>query len=1842
MGGLYPSEIPLEPFAHVLHFIMARQLDFGDDFISDFLRDGSEQAGPADRATSLIKAIGYTLKAIEDDRPATWPKNADFSTFGTETFESSGDLLSTETAGKQEVIDFMKKCSPAIVNRLFACDRSVSHLLLSNDAVSLSAHASSSAMQGVETIMRKHGDVHVSYPSRYDPIFRLQAAILDVMPRTHNEDASIPQIANILSRGTFSSSPAVCIAASEAMRRYAQNPLHCAVLVNTYLQFVFETRHVFRDTFVGLRLLDSQFERVVRLWVDLLQALVGHQRIAEARDEEQELQGITPNLIDKIDGVAMFLLCSSSVPLRRLASQVLAAARDLEGQQRRPSAAFRYSRVSPDRPIVKRVIQLFDATLEEHEAAKYRSLSWLTSSDRTRFDMAVAKDRVKLLQRIAESEHPKDGLLWLAILPRFVDEVYEQLPGPAQDLRSIVVATVLRLQGHVASTASVSASRATPGMRASPSTRMSSDTGVLADYWRSYLSVLTVTMPSQGTTPATPPVQRTKEAVILTPDTIGSPALFHYLTSILTWEDPRFKDAAVYALGSVGADMLRPLSEILLGVARRLADGSKIGGNSRDSRRGTNNGPLWTSLAHVFRLVSPLILETNSAHLANLSSMIGFVKLTFALLSDRAVKEDFDLQSLRRSFCIVVENLTNALGKFDSSDRFLGEEMRGAVFKLCYEWCHVGRRPDVAKARESHTLQAAAEGYRGDRDRAQYLDDLQAKTKLLSAAAAEAMAGLCQGKLISSSETTPAAQSSEHIVEPLTVLRWIRGMFSSSSSAHHETGRCVELGKSKLMTRKALFALLKYNWRCSRLLDEVLHQSFGEGEQFMLDSSFFAVVADVVTERLVELPIEQLACLALSKLGHPIPDIRLRAFQLAQSLDPDYNGAVNLLPAVGGCAPIVYRQAQQEMSLRLAEIYPDNALEFLSECTTRLSQLEAPRRQATLSILPAWMGVLELAPDTTDADISAQDHRALSNLVYLAVRFSDDHLDEIRQVFLTFAGEHKGNTTALVKFLFEQGGKRKSPEFVGHAQRIIACLAQSDAAETLFEEIFNFVEPSAMASLSDVDVPLTPAGSLANLDALLSAPSTRSQTFSAGQLALLFSGELLPYRLGDVELSKRLPTLLHVALVHVDNPGPALRDQCQAVLFQVLRAWIASHTSTSPDATASIQSAERKLSAMSRARNAMFWRAEDDGGPTSAFLAPPKMTTLVMKILGILLPLHPRIKQTWGELALAWATSCPIRHLACRSFQAFRILSPRISPRMLADTLARLSSTIASSSPEIQAFNLEVLRTFAAITQDLSMSDMASYPQIFWCSVACLTTPFEEEYLEVVELLSHVLDKTNLSDPTVVSHLVSFRPSDWVGPTPHLQRLLLPGLRSSKTYMMSFDLIRRLASCAHDDLIDPPEERLLHGFIAALPWMLHSTDLGEPNEDLGTMALDLAALAETSNPSLSRLLTSFAHARFRSKDDFVRQAASLLRDYLRQYALDIITILLGFVLNDNEWMREKSMQLLKMVFASPEARAQAQIHGNELLQPLLRLVSTKHSAQALDVLDLPVTSDSPVTGKIFGPVSPSGWSVPNPKDASALTRDNVTAVFNTCAQETRAASAHFSVVQFADIRAFNPSQLSLDIPSPPVTGSQATGHETDNASMGDLVGALHSLNQFFDDGLDGTSTSQTGHTRIPSETPSGRRIGAIMAVSIKLDLCADDADTQRNARGRHPSMSSPIYETSVRRQHKHTLSEMTSSSISSMADVPDDRKQFYGLGGSLAARNGREEQQRHHHHQQQSYSSTNTDGEGYVEEKSGLFNLDEGDTSSISLAQSAVSEESGTNQSTPVTKRAWGGQGSQG
>ncbi len=141
--------------------------------------------------------------------------------------------------------------------------------------------------------------------------------------------------------------------------------------------------------------------------------------------------------------------------------------------------------------------------------------------------------------------------------------------------------------------------------------------------------------------------------------------------------------------------------------------------------------------------------------------------------------------------------------------------------------------------------------------------------------------------------------------------------------------------------------------------------------------------------------------------------------------------------------------------------------------------------------------------------------------------------------------------------------------------------------------------------------------SFADLDQLLSASSRPPQTFSTGQLAFLFAGELLPYRIDDAELGKRLPMLLHVALVLSDSPNLTVRGGRPKHLLPDSPGMDLS--SPPDDAHDRWSGAEARVNAFAReSRESLFWRTEDGGAEGSAFFAPAKMTSLVLRVMGTL------------------------------------------------------------------------------------------------------------------------------------------------------------------------------------------------------------------------------------------------------------------------------------------------------------------------------------------------------------------------------------------------------------------------------------------------------------------------------------------------------------------------------------------------------------------------------------------------------------------------------------------------
>jgi hypothetical protein len=273
------------------------------------------------------------------------------------------------------------------------------------------------------------------------------------------------------------------------------------------------------------------------------------------------------------------------------------------------------------------------------------------------------------------------------------------------------------------------------------------------------------------------------------------------------------------------------------------------------------------------------------------------------------------------------------------------------------------------------------------------------------------------------------------------------------------------------------------------------------------------------------------------------------------------------------------------------------------------------------------------------------------------------------------------------------------------------------------------------------------------------------------------------------------------------------------------------------------------------------------------------MDRLCREILSLLVPLYPQLRQSWGELALAWGCDCAIRGIAFRSLQLFRALMPKINRLQLANMIGRISGTVSSATDEsLQSFTREVLITYTGLVK--SNLDPDLLPPLFWCACACLSTTVEQEFLTVLQLLEALLTKLDLDDAKTVDALISYRPTNWTGPEPTLQPLIMQGLRSSSACDLSLTLLGRLAKIDDAELIDPSGGRVREIFTVLLPWCLNKMDGGSTDVDITALAIDLAQLAELEGRhSISKLMKSFSKGIIRTRDDLLRQGVSCIREH---------------------------------------------------------------------------------------------------------------------------------------------------------------------------------------------------------------------------------------------------------------------------------------------------------------------------------------------------------------------------
>ncbi|KAG6857036.1 hypothetical protein H0H87_010390 [Tephrocybe sp. NHM501043] len=1736
--AIFPSEDRLEPFIYTVHFILSRHFDFGKDVCLELLQEASisslqQQSGnigsvlAPERISVAVQAILLSLHVLEKESVSpTWPSSTDFSSVPSRSdYPTSSEFVPPLLLSRPGMKDFFDRCGTTLAAITMHCFNIVGAMSVFDEQWSHS-RLNFAYEEAHNYALRRHADgLIVAYPNSLSPQIYMLQICFQSWPRLLHPTISLDDALAMLLQGIIHVDPALADSASLSLKRFMADRSHALTALSTFTRFLFSPSHISKEG-TPVRLLVTS-PHVLGLWIGFVDDWIGsimHQEIDTLPEEEE--QSILERCTE-IEGAALFLLAHEVRAIHATGVKVIRLLGLLTEHIQHPggprTALFIVDYLH-GRGIEKTYLQGYDELLEGSELLRLEQ--WRESN------------RIDLPLRIADSTNDRDRKLWHFVYPAFLQKCMD-LGAPLGPFRESVMAAVSRLHPTISMLAGLS-TRIPLGManRAPSIDRESSKTNKpIVDQWRLWVKILCSTASfSEAHRPALTQLGREhtrapSDASFERERLSTTRGLFRYLTPFLDSEYTRFRDAAVVCISIFPSNAYPQLLEDLsLLAGRQFYDDprAKPGPSSTvepnfgilanrhfhdDARsklgssvlleRTRRQERLHSAVARIYYLTAPYLqLQRSAGRQAALANVLKFVRTTQSFLTAPEMRENFTLHRLRRYFCGTVERLFDSLAALKDSDRFIPSNMHLTLYRLCEEWCLLGPQAEGLKQRQV-LMQRAAAASVPQAESSSALERFKNETTLLSQAAIGSLSSLCQKAFFppdmsSGSPTTERTLSPEHL-KPLTTTSILERLSGILSSSHLP---------SQARAKKALKSLLSFNVLDNELMRESLKRAVVLTRQTDTSNGrFFEVISDVVCNTAAHgFTFAQIVCIGLSNLRHPVLAIRRHAFDMLEAIHQQSSGLLplwNFEATVGSCASSTFVHAHRMISDSLSGEHPHQAINILAQFATWLPQLPevASTTNATILLLQSlefWIPNIELMREDR-SEWSPGGLFALYHLVSLTLRYGQTHAEQILVIWKKLVeSPYPANGHAAVRFLLEHSHKVGNTIYVDCAANIVACLCQTTITRQIFEELCSVIEPARMLPTIEHKLAFPDANDLElweDLDALFAGEPRLS--LGSAQFAWLFLTDISIQRCW--ELNAELPILLHALFTHLDHRISFVRQRAQRMLFQCLRAWVPGYDelverSANPGRTGIKNLVEQ----LEKDAEAMYWKDDELGGEVET-----KMKNLSSRVLQLLVPLSPKLVEDWGKVALGWGTTCSIRATAFRSLQVFRALMPKLVQRDIAVLLGRLSNTISADDENLQSFTSELLQTITATTGDINWTFL---PQIFWCTCASLSTTIEEEFSQVLTLLESLLTKIDLDDQDTVEFLIAKRPKEWQGSS-SLQPALLKGLRSSNTSAKTFKILQILSAVRDDRLIDPSGGRVRDLYTLSLPWCLQAMASDKADEELKEFAGNIGILAVAEErQSLQKIMTSFAKSHFRTRDDFLRQSVSSLREhYGADHWTEVATLLIGLVLNRERWLQIQAMQILKVLFQQRETRSPFELLGSELLMPLLRLLETDLAPNALDVLEEPMTMSGGLAAKhvlrmsmhaqrlmqpadkdptsnaiVFGIPEDSGWCIAQADQLREACRANLVAVFDTCSIATR------------------PSRIDFE---PEVEALASL--EPQEEDLGGLVKDLHELTSFFQD-------DEPSKTAIPLPPPNRRleaRVAAILAKSTASDAISDTPQT---------------------------------------------------------------------------------------------------------------------------------------
>lgn len=899
-------------------------------------------------------------------------------------------------------------------------------------------------------------DDHLNSIDPRQGFYDLLHVAVQALPRCLSPHIPFNSLINLLCTGTAHVQSNIAASSAQSLKSIARQQ-HAQQVTIGFARFIFNFDDRYATMSDGGMLGPGHIESTLRLYVELLNIWIDEiksrtKKVAGSSSVEDNAKTMRAagldlsqiwNHVDEIESHGLFFLCSPSRRVRAVAVTVLRLVTEFDTALGTDST---------------RVIKVLEGNLQDVIDVNDDKL---TVAERSRLQRGLRDGQFQnTLVELCSSDTPHDSKLWLKVFPNLVRISLSICPIAVALTRESITARLSQMQRTVAALSD--GNRSIPygydvqGGKLTGRLASTSPESII-DQWKLCLIFACTTLSSSGGSSDSQGqghARKSSKSSQKSVDKVGSAGrLFNMILPLLTSSNEAVREAVVVGLGSINQGLFRTLLEILQPMVascheeakQRIAMHQRTPSTMRPRPR---TDVLRTEITHIYKLTSHFLHDPDSYNDEwILNNLVNFTKDLRLFLNDVEVQNEYEFQLLRTHYCGLIEQLYEGINKTKDPMRWMPFQSRKAAFALMEDWCGYSPNQVQIKAREDHMRRSYL-------DREKYRNEnivtarIEIEKRNLRTSALSAMAVLCGGPI---SITT---DSGTHLTfDVIRLLSWIDSIFEDVSDRMHGIGR------------RALKNLILHNQEQGYLMDRAIEMCYMARSPKSLES-YFEVVREVLLEQTDLIPpLQKMIPVCLFILGNENSRLRTKAARLLRSLeirDQNVCKLQDLDISVSDKTIAVYKNAQFEVSQRLAQPYASLAPLVFSEFSRYFKDLQADHQRNLVAAMLPWIHAIELQVDTNNQP-TPTTYMLLVNLFEITVRCGTSLHNEIQALWQALAtGPHAGNVRLILDFIIQLCLEKKEQNFVDYSRQIVVYLSGTHAGARVVEFLLMQIEPKAM------------------------------------------------------------------------------------------------------------------------------------------------------------------------------------------------------------------------------------------------------------------------------------------------------------------------------------------------------------------------------------------------------------------------------------------------------------------------------------------------------------------------------------------------------------------------------------------------------------------------------------------------------------------------------------------------------------------------------------------------------------------------------------------------------------